>query len=77
MRLEVGVRGVGCAALAGMLMASVSTAALAAKAPDPREARLEQLEAEIQQLKSDNQRSTRRRARCRTGRTGCRARSKS
>jgi phosphate-selective porin OprO/OprP len=37
-------------------MTGVATAALAAKAPDPREARMEQLEAEIQQLKSDNQR---------------------
>jgi phosphate-selective porin OprO/OprP len=54
-RLEVGVRGVGCASLAGLLMAGVSTAALAAKAPDPGEARMEQLEAEIQQLKADNQ----------------------
>ena len=56
MRLEMGVRGVGCASLAGLLMASVSSAALAAKAPDPSETRMEQLEAEIQQLKADNER---------------------
>jgi TolA-binding protein len=54
--LQVGVRRVGSASLAGLLMTGVATAALAAKAPDPREARMEQLEAEIQQLKSDNQR---------------------
>ena len=56
MRLEMGVRGVGCASLAGLLMASASTAALAAKAPDPNEARMQQLESEIQQLKADNER---------------------